>query len=158
MQPNFHPKIIMFRSLFKNSRNMNLGNLWNLMEGRDRKQSEVALHIYKDIFTYSARNNWILKETRDSGSKGPEPSSDQTFYAAVYQEKGQVHYFSICMQTEQLVFVNSNILNICKTRCIETFKRWKSLNNILHCSWKKVKIYSTSDCKRMQKLNTLLHK
>lgn len=41
----------------------------------DRKDSEVVLHIYKEVFTYSARNNWILEETRDPGSQGPESSS-----------------------------------------------------------------------------------
>lgn len=85
MQANFHPKSITFRILLKNFENMNLRNLWNLKEEGDRKQSEVSLHNYKYVFTYSARNNCILEETTDPGSKCPEPSSYQTLYAAVYQ-------------------------------------------------------------------------
>lgn len=125
------------------------------MEEGDWKQSEFGLHIYKEVFTYSARNDWILEETTDPGSKCPEPSSYQTLYAAVYQQKGEVHHFSICMQTEQLTFVNCNILNICKTRCTEISKGPKSLVNIPFCSWKKVKTYFPSDCKCVQKPNTL---
>lgn len=111
------------------------------MEAGDRKDSEVALHIYGEVFTYSARNNWILEETRDPGSKGPEPSSHETLYAAINQQQGEVHNFPICMQTEQLTLVNCDILNICKTRCTAIPEGLKLLINIPFCPWKKVKAY-----------------
>jgi len=82
-----------------------------------------------------------LEETTDPGSKGPEASSYQTLYAAVYQQKGEVHNFSICMQTEQLTFVNCNILNICKMRYTEISKGLKPLVHIPIWSWKKLKTY-----------------
>lgn len=117
------------------------------MEEKERKLSTVALHIYKELFTYPARNNWILEETTDPGSKSPEPSSYQTLYAAVYQQKGEVHNFSICMQTEQLTFVNRNILNICRTRHTEASKELElSQHSFLFCE-----MCFPSDCKCMQK-------
>lgn len=116
---------------------------------RDRKDSEAVLHIYKEEFTYSARNNWILEETRDPGSKGPESSSHQTLYAAIDQQKGEVHNFSICVQTEQLTLVNCNILNICKTTHRATPEGLKSWINIPFYP-QKVKAYShltANECK-----------
>lgn len=118
--------------------------------GGGKKDSEVVLHIHREVFTYSARNNWILEETRDPGSEGPESSSHQALYAAIDQQKGEVHNFAICTQTEQLTLVNCNILNICKTTHTAIPERLKLLVNIPFCPWKKVKAYShltANECK-----------